>query len=283
VPFRAPAGSDLEDAVPRAADGRAGTLAIAMMDSSKTAVDRRARTVGSVLAALMVSLRRRWRAVLLLLVGIGLPALALASLAEDVWSNQGFAWDRPIQNQAHALATPALDTAMIWISRFGYTWGVLPAVLATFVALLFARRTRSAAFLATAVMGAVVIEIAGKLTFRRVRPDLWTVLTPEHSFSFPSGHATLSATFVGAIIILAWHTRWRWPAILLGIPFAFLVGFSRVYLGVHYPSDVLAGWTLAIAWTVGVWKVRGSGINLERRGRVANPARDALGARPHRL
>jgi membrane-associated phospholipid phosphatase len=61
--------------------------------------------------------------------------------------------------------------------------------------------------------------------------------------------------FVAALAVLAWPTRWRWGAIILGGVFTFLVGFSRVYLGVHYPSDVLAGWSASLAWVLGVSQV----------------------------
>jgi undecaprenyl-diphosphatase len=55
--------------------------------------------------------------------------------------------------------------------------------------------------------------------------------------------------------LLAWPTRWRWPALALAAAFVVLVGYSRVYLGVHFPSDILAGWMAATAWVVGVYLV----------------------------
>ena len=57
------------------------------------------------------------------------------------------------------------------------------------------------------------------------------------------------------LILLAWRTRWRWPVTVVMAGFAGLVGLSRIYLGVHYPSDILAGWAAALAWTVGTYAV----------------------------
>ena len=100
-----------------------------------------------------------------------------------------------------------------------------------------------------------MLNLAAKHYFARARPDLWLSLAPETTFSFPSGHAMGSMTLAAVVTALAWNTRWRWPACLAAIAFALLVGMSRVYLGVHFPSDILAGWSAALAWTAGVYAV----------------------------
>ena len=63
----------------------------------------------------------------------------------------------------------------------------------------------------------------------------------------------LVATLAGVVVLLAWRTRWRWPVLLLAVPFVLLVGGSRVYLGVHFPSDILAGWAAASIWAAIVY------------------------------
>ena len=90
--------------------------------------------------------------------------------------------------------------------------------------------------------------------------------------SFPSGHALSSASFATAVILIAWpDRRLRWPAFIVGVGYALAVGVSRMYLGVHYPADVAAGWCLGVAWTL-VWWI------LWRAARRRWPS--ALGARP---
>jgi membrane-associated phospholipid phosphatase len=70
---------------------------------------------------------------------------------------------------------------------------------------------------------------------------------PAENRAFPSGHATSSMAFAAAAVTLAWPTRRRWQVLGVAAAFTFLVGLSRVALAVHYPSDILGGWALAIA------------------------------------
>jgi undecaprenyl-diphosphatase len=87
-------------------------------------------------------------------------------------------------------------------------------------------------------------------------------MLPESTFSFPSGHAMQSMAVGAALVILLWETRWRYVALLLSASFVLAVGLSRIYLGVHYPSDILAGWAASVAWVVGLRSV------MMNRGRV---------------
>jgi membrane-associated phospholipid phosphatase len=80
-------------------------------------------------------------------------------------------------------------------------------------------------------------------------------LVPVHGQhdSFPSGHAVGSMAVVATLVVLLWPTRHRWTVVVAGSVFAAAVGASRVYLGFHFPSDVLAGWSWAVAWTAAMW------------------------------
>lgn len=109
--------------------------------------------------------------------------------------------------------------------------------------------------MAVSFVGSALLNMGSKHFFQRQRPSLWESIAPESTFSFPSGHAMGSMTLAVTLVLLAWNTRWRWPVLLLAPAFSLLVSVSRVYLGVHYPSDILAGWCAALVWVVGCYLV----------------------------
>jgi len=207
--------------------------------------------------ALARFVRARWQRLLTLFALVGLPLAIFGTLAEDVWDDGGLPWDTPILRWVRTQHTPGRDAAMAFISDIGHAYGVLPLAAVIFVALLVVRRRGNALFFAVAMCGAGALNQGAKLFFRRDRPDLWLSPSPapEHTYSFPSGHAMGSMALVAALAVLAWPTRWRWWAIVLGGAFTFLVGFSRVYLGVHYPSDVAAGWCASLGWVLGASQI----------------------------
>jgi undecaprenyl-diphosphatase len=164
-----------------------------------------------------------------------------------------FPFDAPALNRLHALATPTLDRFFVLMTQLGYLWGVVPLDLILLLSLALRRRFREGLFFFIAITGSAILDIVAKNYFARTRPDLWLSLTPETTYSFPSGHAMGSATLGVALIILCWPTRWRWPITVASLVFVLLVGVSRVYLGVHYPSDILAGWSAAVAWVCGTY------------------------------
>ena len=91
----------------------------------------------------------------------------------------------------------------------------------------------------------------------RPRPALWASIRPEHTLSFPSGHAMDTAALALALVCLCWGSRRRGWVVVLAPVFSLAVGWARVYLGVHNPSDVLAGWAAAVAWVAAVQLVAG--------------------------
>jgi len=177
-----------------------------------------------------------------------LPIWGFAALVGELHEKEVFAFDAPILNMLHAIETPGRDRFFIWVSRIGFLWGTIPIDVIVLFWLAFSRRFRDGLFFGLAVVGSAVLDVMGKAYFTRARPDLWLSITPENNYSFPSGHAMGSATLGMALVFLCWPTRWRWPVLLGAITFVGLVGLSRLYLGVHYPSDILAGWCAAVAW-----------------------------------
>lgn len=117
----------------------------------------------------------------------------------------------------------------------------------------------AAIWLTVAVLGALGLSTLFKVLFARTRPDLLPAELLPSSFSFPSGHAFLSAAVyltIGALLTRVVPSgRSRIFVLAMAVLFTALTGFSRVYLGVHYPSDVLAGWTLGLCWAALCWAV----------------------------
>lgn len=214
-----------------------------MHEALGDAAARGARSIASLL-------KRHGGWIALLFVGVMLPLWVFTELADEVHELERFVFDDPILLRAHAHAGPGLDRFFVAISRIGYE-GVIAIDVVIVLSLLGFKRWREVTFAIVAFIGSALLNLGSKQLFQRDRPSLWESVSPETTFSFPSGHAMGSMTLAMVVILLAWPTRWRWPALLAAVVFALLVGFSRIYLGVHYPSDILGGWAAAMAWVAG--------------------------------
>ncbi|HEY9601101.1 MAG TPA: phosphatase PAP2 family protein [Allocoleopsis sp.] len=198
-------------------------------------------------------LSSHWRSLLVLLFGVFLPLLVFGELAEDVWENKGgFPWDVPILLAIHQTASPQLDVFATTLTKLGVFWGVFPVAFSIGLGFLLRRRWRSLTYLIVTLLGSIVINRTAKVLLHRVRPHLWQSPAPEYDYGFPSGHAMSSMVFVAVLVILSWHTRWRWIILAIGSIFVLAIGWTRLYLGVHFPSDILAGWMASLAWAIGV-------------------------------
>jgi undecaprenyl-diphosphatase len=199
--------------------------------------------------------KRSWKGLLGLFLALLLPLSVFGALAEDVWKREGIGWDEPVLRSVHGLSNPRLDQAVVLLTRIGYLWGTVPAAVLLVVWLVYRRRRRDAVFAALAVGGAATLMTILKSQFQRVRPALWVSVAPETSYSFPSGHATLNSALATTIVLLLWRTRWRWHAVVLGVAWVVTICLTRVYLGVHFPSDVTAGAAGAFAWVFGLRQI----------------------------
>lgn len=181
-----------------------------------------------------------------------LSLMAFIGMAEDVYEREGFFFDEPILAFLHAQQNSLWNAFALALTQSASAPVVGGLAL---LALLWAYRRRlDWPLFALGLGGAVLLNLASKLFFARTRPHLFPQLTPEPDYSFPSGHTMASLALV---LALYWLLALRFPRaarwlLALGLSWAFLVGLSRLYLQVHYPSDVLAGWALSFLWVVGV-------------------------------
>ena len=194
------------------------------------------------------SVRRNRLLLFELFFGVLFPLMIFIILGAALWERGGFQWDVTVLHFIHYYATPRRDSVMVFITYLGNARFVIPATIV--FAVLFARyrRLREAGFLLLTVGGAAALNVMLKVLFHRARPDLWVSPLPEFSYSFPSGHSMLSMALAPVLAVLIWQTRWRWSVTVVGGVYVLAVGLSRLYLGVHYPSDVLAAWSISIAW-----------------------------------
>ncbi|HYL93723.1 MAG TPA: phosphatase PAP2 family protein [Alphaproteobacteria bacterium] len=188
-----------------------------------------------------------------LLSGLGVAVLALftfAWLAKEMLEGDTARFDSGVRTWIHQFASPGVTRAMTAISMMGYGALIVAFVLAIALFLVM-KWKRAAAWLALTMAGAVALDIVLKQAFHRIRPEPFFGSAPP-SFSFPSGHALASFCFyfVMAGLISTRVQSWMlrvivWTAAALVVA---AIGVSRIYLGVHYPSDVIAGYLAAAMW-----------------------------------
>ena len=188
-------------------------------------------------------------------IGAQLPMVVFVLLAEDVWEHQVVDWDTSALHFMERIQNDALTVVMKGITFIGSAPVVGAIAVVIIVVLVRARRRREAVFTLVAVAGAGTLNVLLKGLFGRPRPEVFPHLVQESSSSFPSGHTMSAMALAATVIVLCWRTRWRWPVAIGATAYAFAVGVSRVYLGVHYPSDVIAGWAVTIAWVTMAWLV----------------------------
>jgi membrane-associated phospholipid phosphatase len=194
-----------------------------------------------------------WRSLLLLLIGVYLPLQVFEIFAVQVWQNQaGFPWDLPILLAVHKTAQPQLDIVAVLLTKLGSFWTVLPVLSAIALWLGYKNKWRSLAYLLTTAIGSAIINRTAKELMHRIRPHLWESRAPEFDYAFPSGHAMTSMTLVIILLILTQGRPWRWLVAVFGSLYVLTIAWTRLYLGVHFPSDILAGWMVALAWAIGV-------------------------------
>jgi undecaprenyl-diphosphatase len=191
-----------------------------------------------------------------LTVGLALSAFviwAFAELADGVVEGESRRFDRVVLLWIHSHSPEWLDGPMRLITALG-SYQVVAPLLAAFVLVFYLKGWRlSAILLLVSTVGGSLLTTVLKAVFGRARPELFDSGYTASFYSFPSGHATVAVGFYGALtLILAYRFRGptRWAMATCGVSLVLLIGFSRLYLGVHYPTDVLAGFLAAPLWVV---------------------------------
>ena len=195
-------------------------------------------------------------------LGIGLLAAAVA-LSLFVWlgyqvrSGEPTAFDLTLRAAVRSRETAELTRVMWGASVYGAPVRLLPLGLAAAAAFLLRGWRRGALLVLVTLGGASLLNTGLKGLFARARPDTFFDYYPApQSFSFPSGHALVATCFFGGIAVLLSHRlRGRLARILVWASALFLIlliGVSRVYLGVHYPTDVIGGFAVGIVWVASV-------------------------------
>lgn len=216
----------------------------------------------------------------LLLAGLAFVFLELAS---EVLEGETIGLDRLIL-QGLRTSTDAtvpigpgwLRVMMVDITALGDVTGLTLITLAVVGFLTVSRKYATALFVAASVVGGATLGTVLKAIFARPRPDLVPHLVEVTNASFPSGHAMNSAVVFLTLGALLARTQERWAVriylVVVAIVLTLLVGVSRVFLGVHWPTDVVAGWCVGAAWATGCGLLARW---LQHRSRIEPPGEEA--------
>jgi membrane-associated phospholipid phosphatase len=199
------------------------------------------------------------------IIAVLILAAAFAKLSDDVIEKEHQGLDNAIALAIHATASPQQTAIMLVVTNFGQLYLIGLAAIAFVVGVVVAHRERLVARFGwlyaiievtaplVAVGGAVALSQGIKALVGRHRPDLFPPLTAESGPSFPSGHTLASVAFYGMCAFLIARAVHGWARLWVSLGAVVMVAavaYSRVYLGVHYPTDVLGSLILGAAWLI---------------------------------
>ncbi|MGD1912205.1 MAG: phosphatase PAP2 family protein [Rivularia sp. (in: cyanobacteria)] len=173
-------------------------------------------------------------------------------IADKVVAEETATFDTEILQSIYSIHTPLLNKIMAGITYLGN--GSILIDLSCFVGiiLLTQRRFINAFTLVIVASGGIGLNLWLKTLYGRVRPALWERIVEANSFSFPSGHAMVSLViygFIGYLLIVKFPS-WSGIILLFTTLLIVAIGFSRLYLGVHWPTDVIAGYAAGLVWLI---------------------------------
>ena len=212
----------------------------------------------------------RHRRAIVALVAVVLPLAVLVALALAVRANGHMVWDVRVLEWIERRRGGGLSDIIETLTDLGAIWMVAPAAAVAVVLFWRHGRSRAALYVAVTLATSVAFSAWLKVVIHRHPPNVVSAVVPPSHYSFPSGHTMNSTTLAATLVIALWPTRFRRPVLIAGVLYAVGIGLSRLYLGVHYPSDVLAGWALSLTLACGA-------------ALVLEPAADAKASTPVRL
>lgn len=185
--------------------------------------------------------------------GLGICLFILfivAQIADEVLEKESFAFDKSVLLWIHQFSNPTLDRVMLAITALANPNFVVIVVSVSLGLLWWRRYNLQMTFFAIACVGAFILNTGLKLFFAKPRPQLWYSLIKETSFSFPSGHALGSLVLYGflAYLLASYYSKFSIFIYLIAAIVIVAIGFSRLYLGVHWMTDIIAGYGVGFLW-----------------------------------
>ncbi|MBW4510331.1 MAG: phosphatase PAP2 family protein [Scytonematopsis contorta HA4267-MV1] len=187
------------------------------------------------------------------IAGLGICLLILfivGKLAEEVLEKEAFTFDKTFLLWLHQFANPTFDNLMLFVTQLGDPT-IVTIVAGTTLAILWWQRYRLEAMVfVLTCLGGFILNTGLKLFFSKTRPQLWKQLIVETSFSFPSGHAIGSMVLYGfvAYLLATFYPKFSQIIYTLAVILIVAIGVSRLYLGVHWPTDIIAGYGVGFLW-----------------------------------
>jgi undecaprenyl-diphosphatase len=174
-------------------------------------------------------------------------------IADEIVLEKETGFDQAVLQAIAPMHSPGATSVMTFFTFFGSHYFLFPAYVVLIVALWIRKNKRSAIDVLAIGLTSTVVLFSLKSIFQRNRP-LDPLIRDVTGFSFPSGHSFSSFTFYGLVCYLIWQSNisngWKISITLLLFLLAATIAFSRVYLQVHFPSDVVAGFCLSIVWLI---------------------------------
>ncbi len=206
--------------------------------------------------SLLAYINTRRRELLPICAALSLIMISLVlfvNLADEIIGGDTINFDRAALNYIYDYQSAFLDN----LFRYGTALaGAEIAIILTVTLLIYLayrKRFRQFFLSISIIAGAQILNLMLKASFARDRPDPWEQIVTEASYSFPSGHAMMSNAIAVTVVLLAWRTRYRYVVLVGALIYVMFIGLSRLYLGVHYPTDIIGGWLMSIAWATLCW------------------------------